>query len=1280
MYRHENDSTKPLSDGYKEQTVYEIPQKKRRSKWITVGLPLGLLVVAAGVVGVLFGLKVIKTGGSSSGSSSGSGSSGSSPNSHQNQDLNNLSYFATSTNSYHQPIYPSMTNTAQFGSPTFAASAAVHWPEDDFNPGQPSLTNLRSHPRLIAPKYKWDALTDLISKNAYLKTWNDIIMANATVFRDSAPVVHVFDGGASGSGILDPARETKNRIKHFAYAYRMTGDSAWIDRTYRELDNAMNWGDNREDPWNTAHFLDLAELTAAFAIGYDWLYDAWTDEQRTTIRTAIVNYGLRYGLTSYTDAAATYSWWHNVNGNWNCVSNGGMILGSLAILEDDTTGTASQLLPLAVANAVANCADVPSTDGTGSETANYWEFAITGLSELTSSLITATGSDQGMLSANDGLKLTSLFRMYVTGMTSLFDYGDHGPNKFSTTGNALLFLGSAFNEPRFTLYQRDRYQAAEPWSMFWYDVTAEGAWWNDLPLDHVFEDATDRWASFRSSWTDINGMFLAFKAGALLNHQTHGDLDCGDFIVDALGQRFFGEHGSDDYLNTNYFSNETQTSERWTLYRKMTEGQNVIAINGQNQLVSAQPTIRHDSSATAQGASTIFSVPSDSSAFVVADLTSAYGSNVQRGVRFLPGRRQVLVQDELTDVTDAAQWRAQTNATISIDTDGRTATLTLEGKKLVAQILSPEGVQFTDLPSTRTDNAPSRFPIERSLNRNLNEDMPPRGRGGGRRPSRASIGRASDLMGPPPAPPTSSQGVSMGQTQTAAKNDTASSLTHKILGPEVKALRECLIASGDSAATIAQIVNHHTDVYKLGLQRVAPNPPHALCAAWKRHAETYEDYIDTMEIQLKRALAAVEYQMEQEAERLRAKEQAEELQKQGNFLNKGRKPSAMFIDIPRFDEKTIDPLSVHPEINLKPATDDDTDFIMHDGSIVEEPISIMDDESATAKNPVPSGAAVPKEPGLSRTSRSSISLTSLNRHGLKLDLSNISLDGINENKSALAPSRVSGINPGVSGMEPVASPVTLAPKSARPRAGMDGEFPSLALDGLEFLSSTIQLPSGVTSSGIDATDDLVLVDDLFGDDEIDFGSNPPTGSGTNTVPMSSIFSTDNLMGTIKSEEMSIDLLGGNASTSGTQDKLFDDLGFGEMPANSSNADATTSNADLSLDGDLASFDFSVPVDNNLSNNATAADSSFGLEQMQQDQELKQQLQQRQQFGIGLNLPGELEVQLQLLDGNSTNEGVPPGDLQEFNFDFLGTDASTTNDGGFGTLFNQGSDGNNNNVS
>lgn len=178
-----------------------------------------------------------------------------------------------------------------------------------------------------------------------------------------------------------------------------------------------------------------------------------------------------------------------------------------------------------------------------------------------------------------------------------------------------------------------------------------------------------------------------------------------------MGQRFFGEHGSDNYLNTNYFSNETQASARWTLYRKMTEGQNVITINGQNQNVASIPTvISKGSSDTAQGASTIFSVPSDSSAFIVTDLTTAYDANVKRGIRFLPGRRQVLLQDELVGITEASQWRTQTNATISIDSTGRVATLALGGKNLVCQILSPNGVTFKDLPSTRTDKAPAIAP------------------------------------------------------------------------------------------------------------------------------------------------------------------------------------------------------------------------------------------------------------------------------------------------------------------------------------------------------------------------------------------------------------------------------------------------------------------------------------------------------------------------------------------------------------------------------------------
>jgi hypothetical protein len=137
--------------------------------------------------------------------------------------------------------------------------------------------------------------------------------------------------------------------------------------------------------------------------------------------------------------------------------------------------------------------------------------------------------------------------MYVTGMTSLFNYGDHGPNKFSTTANSMMFYGSAFGNAMLTLFQRDRIDASEPTGLFWYDPTVSGGWWDDLPLDHYFSNDTDSWASMRSSWTDNDGLYVAIKAGNNSGHQTHNDLDGGDFVLDAMGQRFAGELGSGDY-------------------------------------------------------------------------------------------------------------------------------------------------------------------------------------------------------------------------------------------------------------------------------------------------------------------------------------------------------------------------------------------------------------------------------------------------------------------------------------------------------------------------------------------------------------------------------------------------------------------------------------------------------------------------------------------------------------------------------------------------------------
>ncbi|KAI0030197.1 chondroitin AC/alginate lyase [Vararia minispora EC-137] len=690
------------------------PSSKRGiSPWIKFGVPIFILVVIGAVLGGVLGSRAARHPTSNSSATAGGAGNDGSPAAASSaiSAKNAIGRFPTATNSeWMMPVYPSTTNAAAFTTPTFNSQQNIAvWPSDSFQPSNPQPTSVRSdRPRIIAPKYKWDALPNLISADPYLKQWNDTIFGNASDYTNQPLVQYFMDGS---SGILDVARQVKERIKALSYAYRMSNDTKWADRAYQELLNAgsTSWGP-ATDKWNNGHFLDSAELSAAFGIAYDWLYDYFNSTQKQYIRNTMIQWGLGPGRTVFEGDPNGFGWWSApaIKGNWNCVCNGGLTVAALAILGDDTSGTAEVLLANTINSAKQACALAPSNDGTWAETANYWYFGTTGYAEMTSSLQTAAGSDFGLLSAGSGINNTGLFHMYVTGMTSLFNYGDHGPNKYSTTANAMMFLANQFDEPRYMLFQRDQWDSADPWSMFWYDPSVTGAFWNGMPLDHYFDNSTDQWASMRSSWTDDTGLYVAVKAGMLRNHQTHNDLDCGDFVLDALGTRWAGELGSGDYLSTGYFTTgDGQDSQRWLYYRKRTEGQNTILVGGQNQNVSAAPTVRFGSTGEAQGSSTVYTVPDSSAACFVADLTSAYFNvtSFKRGVRTINARKQVLIQDEIT-ASDTVMWRMHTNATVSIS--GTTATLRLDGQTLQVVMLNPpSGANFTTMNAVRLPTDPA---------------------------------------------------------------------------------------------------------------------------------------------------------------------------------------------------------------------------------------------------------------------------------------------------------------------------------------------------------------------------------------------------------------------------------------------------------------------------------------------------------------------------------------------------------------------------------------------
>jgi len=697
------------------------PKKKGLSPWIKFGIPVAIVVIVAAVVGGVLGSKKSTGDADKDGESDTSGKDKDEKVSATGAILtatavNDAGRFATATNvQFMIPVYPSATNDALWSEPTIASGGDT-WPQDPFAPSSPNPTTVRDdRPRLIAPAYKWAALPDLIAADPYMKGWNDTIFGNATAYFDAEPIAYNMDGD---SGILDNAREFKMRIKAWGYVYRLTQDTRWADRAYREIQHVTSPEfqdpDNAEQDqkWNPMHFLDTAEFSAAFGIAYDWFYDIWSDAQKTAIRDSLIRFGLNHGRDVFA-GTSQWAWWQgdSITGNWNCVCNGGLTLGALAILGDDTTGVAQNILENTVENAKGRCTGAVVSDGSWIESPHYWYFGTTGHAEMASAFITATGSDHGLLDVNADFWKTGLFHMYAYGPTSIFDFADHGPNKFSTTANAMILYGDRYNHPEFILHQREQVDAADPWSMFWYNPAVTGAFWNGLPLDHYFDAPNVQWASMRSSWTDDDALFLAIKAGRHLNHQTHNDLDAGTFVLDALGTRWAGELGSGDYLSTEYFNatpGQEQESERWKYYRKHTMGQNTLLVGGENQDVNAEPTANFGSSGTAQGSSTAFEVPDDSTAFFTTDMTSAYGgaTSVKRGARLLNKRRQVLLQDEV-NVQQPLEWRMHTNATVTVDAAGTSATLALDGETMHVTLLDPPaGAVFSTQEASRGDVAP----------------------------------------------------------------------------------------------------------------------------------------------------------------------------------------------------------------------------------------------------------------------------------------------------------------------------------------------------------------------------------------------------------------------------------------------------------------------------------------------------------------------------------------------------------------------------------------------
>jgi hypothetical protein len=524
----------------------------------------------------------------------------------------------------------------------------------------------KNHPRLMLKDKDLESLKGQYTKDKVLQK----CLKDALKEADACEARSMLTYRKIGPRLLSVSRECLRRIYALGLAYKWTGEEKYAKKAVDNLLAVCAFKD-----WNPSHFLDTAEMSHAVGLGYDWLYSYMDAGTREKIKAGLIRNGLKPGLRAYEKSG-----WPRSEHNWNQVCNGGLIVGSLAIAESDpqyaeqTIASAVRSLPRAIKSY--------GPDGAWGEGPGYWSYATHYTAYGLTALQSALGKDFGLLQIK-GLAEAGDFPIFTTGPTGLLiNLADSGERARRRPMPCMFWLARTFGNPLYAEAEHAEIvkRSASPQHVVWY-VPQEKKKPEPKDLDRHFRGPVEV-AVFRSAWEDPEALFVGVKAG--YNQVNHGHLDLGNFELDALGVRWARDLGSDNYNLPGYWDGK-RGGRRWSYYRLNSKSHNVPLLGGEDQdPLATSRFVKFESQ--------------KSSASVLIDLTSAYekyAKKVTRGVAMLDGREAVLVQDEF-EIEKPCElvWAMTTDAEISLEKRW-IARLTLDGKELVARVLSPYHAPFT---------------------------------------------------------------------------------------------------------------------------------------------------------------------------------------------------------------------------------------------------------------------------------------------------------------------------------------------------------------------------------------------------------------------------------------------------------------------------------------------------------------------------------------------------------------------------------------------------------
>ena len=557
---------------------------------------------------------------------------------------------------------------------------------NDFQAHTPSGT----HPRVMISKSDVNALKTELKDTSSPKTWwykklrsrgdqlcDQLKGASAESYLFSYTKCYESRmPGIDNSGCA--ADQFRDRMLILGMMYQLTGDVKYAEAADVMLQRVTSEKDFPDiNPW---HDLDFGFFCQGLAIAYDWMYSAWTDEQKTKLEKAIVRDCFRPANDSFTDNTIDKSQ-TSANGvvrgvftdhNHNPIVNSGIVMTALALM-DKYPETGSSLCHDAFI-CLESDLNRYAPYGFSTEGMEYNLLTVDNLAMLFSSLDASIGNLYG-LDSNPGFKngkiMNTLNRMESD--VGDFSFSDTYDSLLTDPGELYLYKHYGMHGFRTAVFERLKSKSPNDYTrnvqiLCWYEPESSN---QKISLDKDLVTGGDSaFATFRSGFGEGQS-FAGLKAGKTIR-DFFVHMDQGSFVYNALGVRWAVDLGKDNYNISGYMKPKESDNRRFKIFRLRPDGHNTLLINPNTT----------DFGYEFEKTATISTETSSTQAKAVADMTdlvSSKASSAKRAILLTDNRLSLVVRDEvvLKDKSDL-YWIMYTPQQVKVS--GNSAMLTYTDK------------------------------------------------------------------------------------------------------------------------------------------------------------------------------------------------------------------------------------------------------------------------------------------------------------------------------------------------------------------------------------------------------------------------------------------------------------------------------------------------------------------------------------------------------------------------------------------------------------------------